>query len=266
MTIETNYLTEQSPVFGNYLKATILVGLRLSGLFIFSPVFSSTAITGRLKACLLIMMTISCSSMVGVRNTGHIDVGISAIAREVAVALVFGLSLSMIMELANTAGQVVGMQFSFTLVNLLDPNSSIETPLFSNILQLLTTTILVSSGFDRVIISAVLRTYVSVPIGGNTYHTAFTLTLIPTVGSVLLAAVQLVTPLIVATVLVEISIALVSRLSPQIPVLALTIPAKTIVGLGVLGLTLTSWSAFIEGKFSWLLDLAQHKVIETFGA
>jgi flagellar biosynthetic protein FliR len=158
------------------------------------------------------------------------------------------------------------MQFSFTLVNLLDPNSNIETPVFSQMFQLLTTTILVSSGFDRIMISATIKTYTSVLIGRGAMHGSSSIAIIQLLSMILSAAVQLIAPLIAATVLVEVSIALLSRLSPQLPVLALTVPAKTIVGFAVITLTLGSWTLFIEREFSLLLDFAECKVMEVFRA
>ncbi len=266
MTIEGRYLVLQTSAFQDYLKSIFLIGIRLGGLFIFAPIFSSSAIIGKLKVVFLIVLTISIAPILSVHRSGHVDLGISTMARELAISMVFGLSLSLIVELANTAGQVVGMQFSFTLVNLLDPNSNIETPIISQMFQLVTTTILVSSGFDRIMISAIIRTYTGYPVGGGAIHISSGLVVIEMVSVILIAALQLIAPLIAATVLVEISIALLSRLCPQLPILALTIPAKTIVGFGVLILTLGSWTLFIEREFTLLLDFAQVRVMQMFNA
>jgi flagellar biosynthetic protein FliR len=60
-----------------------------------------------------------------------------------------------------------------------------------------------------------------------------------------------------ATLLVEIGIALMSRVSPQLPVLALTVPAKTVLGYVVLIGSLALWPAFFEARFDGLLNSAQ---------
>jgi flagellar biosynthetic protein FliR len=62
---------------------------------------------------------------------------------------------------------------------------------------------------------------------------------------------------IAATLLVEVGIALMSRVSPQLPVLALTIPAKTVLGYVVLAGSLALWPAFFEARFDGLLDGVQ---------
>ena len=248
------------------LSGIVLVGIRLSGLFVFAPCFSSAAIAPRLKGVLLFAMTLALGPIVISQSHGHVSLGLLSVAREMAVSLIFGLVLSLVMELANTAGQLAGLQMSFTLVNLLDPSSNIETSLFSSMFQMLTTTLLVSTGGDRAMIGALLRTYTAVPLGGSMLRTNGLTLLIPMIGGVLLAAFQLVAPLIAATVLVEVSIAFLSRLSPQLPVMALTVPSKTLMGYVVLLVSFLSWSVFIERRFAWLLDCAQAEVVRVFGA
>jgi flagellar biosynthetic protein FliR len=65
---------------------------------------------------------------------------------------------------------------------------------------------------------------------------------------------------IAATMLVEIAIALMGKLSPQLPVMSLTVPIKTLTGFVVLAGSLALWPRFIEARFSSLLDLAQQLV------
>jgi flagellar biosynthetic protein FliR len=67
---------------------------------------------------------------------------------------------------------------------------------------------------------------------------------------------QLAAPLMASTMLVEVAIALMARISPQLPVLPLTIPAKTIVGYVVLIGSLALWPAFFEARFCGLLQMA----------
>ncbi len=248
------------------VSGIVLVGIRLGGLFVFAPCFSSAAIAPRLKAVLLFAMTLALGPIVVGQSSGHLDIGVMSLAREMVISLVFGLVLSLVMELANTAGQLAGLQTSLTLVNLLDPSSNIETSLFSSMFQMMTTTLLVSTGADRAMIGGLLRTYSAVPLGGQSLRTDSLQLLIPMVGGIILAAFQLAAPLVTATVLVEVSIAFLSRLSPQLPVMALTVPAKTVMGYVVLMVSLSAWALFIERRFSWLLDCAQSTVVRVFGA
>jgi flagellar biosynthetic protein FliR len=65
--------------------------------------------------------------------------------------------------------------------------------------------------------------------------------------------------------LVEVSVALLVKLSPQLPVMMMTVPMKTLTGFAILIGSLALWPRFIEARFSGLLDLAE-RLIATSGA
>jgi flagellar biosynthetic protein FliR len=65
--------------------------------------------------------------------------------------------------------------------------------------------------------------------------------------------------------LVEVSVALLGKLSPQLPVMMMTVPMKTLTGFAILIGSLALWPRFIEARFSGLLDLAE-RLIATSGA
>ena len=54
---------------------------------------------------------------------------------------------------------MLGFQFSFSLVNLLDPDAPIQVPLLSQMFSLMGTMILLASGLHRDILLAFLRSY-----------------------------------------------------------------------------------------------------------
>ena len=60
--------------------------------------------------------------------------------------------------------------------------------------------------------------------------------------------------------LVEIAVALLGKLSPQLPVMSLTVPLKTLTGFAILAGSLALWPRFIEARFAGLLDLAERLI------
>ena len=76
------------------------------------------------------------------------------------------------------------------------------------------------------------------------------------------AALQLTAPLLAVTVLVDIAVALVGRLAPQLPVISLTIPLKTLLGLAVLVGTLALWPRYLEARFDDLLMAAERLLMQ----
>lgn len=241
----------------HFLEAALLVCIRVSGLFVFAPVFSSQALPTKVKSVFLVVLTAVISPVAAALPGTHLEIGLRSVMGELGVAALFGLSLAMLNELASLAGQLLGMQFSFSLVNLLDPNSSVQTPLLAQMLGLMEITVLLAAGLHRTILAALLHTFLIVPLGSGLTPRGAGIPLVGTMSGVFLAALQLAAPVLSATLLVEIGIALMARVSPQLPVLALTVPAKTVLGYVVLLGSLALWPAFFEARFDGLLNSTQ---------
>jgi flagellar biosynthetic protein FliR len=243
----------------------MLVCIRLSGLFVFAPVFSSQAIPARVKAILLMVLTATIAPVAAAATGARPELSLRSVLGELAVSAALGLSLGLLNEMAVFAGQLLGLQFSFSLVNLLDPNSQVQTPLFSQMLSLLEVTVLLAAGLHRTILSALLASFTVVPLGAGLAPRSAGLSLIGAASGVFLAALQLAAPVMAATMLVEVGIALMSRMAPQLPVLALTVPAKTLIGYSMLLGTIALWPSFFEARFDGLIRLAQQTVVQLAG-
>lgn len=252
--------SHQSPDWPHFLAAMVLVAIRLSGLMVFAPVFSSDAIPARIKAFFVLASSVLLAPVVSALPLAHVELDMSAVIGELSVGLIFGFGLTMLGEILSFCGQLLGFQFSFSLVNLLDPNSPVQTPLFGQMFALLGTTVLLASGLDRSMLRAFLRSFADAPVGAVFFDAHTGLAFLGMMSGVFFAALQLAAPVMAATMLVEVAVALVGKLSPQLPVMAIAIPAKTLLGYTVLIGSLALWPRFLEMHFSRLLDSAERLV------
>jgi len=245
--------------------AWTLALIRLSTMLALSPFFSSRSIAPRTKAllslalCWLLVPTVASAAGSG---DAMVQLSFQAVLGEVAIGSMYGLTLGLFNEMLLLAGQIMGLQFSFSLVNLLDPASEIQTPLMGDLFQMFGTLVLIAAGLDRVLLSSVARSFRAVPPGSFRLETMSTVagTLVPMLSGSFLAAVELAAPVLAATLLVEVSVALLGKLSPQLPVISLTVPLKTLTGFVVLIGSLAVWPRFLEARFSVLLDVAQRLI------
>jgi flagellar biosynthetic protein FliR len=239
------------------LAAMLLALVRVSGIVVFAPFFSSSALPARTKAVFVGTVAFLIAPVVTSSPKGYAGLGFSALIGELAVGLVYGLVLALLNEMLLFAGEIVGLQFSFSAVNLLDPTSSIQTTLMSDLFQLMGTLVMITAGLDRIVLVSLLRSFHAVPLGTYGLMPVTSGAIVQAAGGIFLAAVELAAPVLAATMLVEISVALLSRLSPQLPVMSLTVPLKSLVGFGVLTGSLALWPRFIEARFGSLLDMAE---------
>ncbi len=241
----------------HFLSALTLALVRVSGMVAFAPFFSGTALPVRAKAAFVLAVSYLLAPLVAALPNAKVEIGYAALLGEVGVGLVYGLTLALLNEMLLFAGQILGAQLSFSLVNLLDPTSPIQTTLLGDFFQIFGTLALITAGLDRILLASMTRSFRAVPLGSFVLSQASALGVVRAAGGVFLAAVELAAPVMAATLLVEIAVALVGKLSPQLPVMALTVPIKTLAGFAVLIGSLAVWPRFIEARFDGLLDLAQ---------
>lgn len=245
-----------------YLEACILVMLRLSGLMIFAPLFSSAAIAPRIKAGFVIAMTILLAPSVALVPDANVNLTMSAILGELGIGLVFGLSLMLLSESLLFAGALLGMEFSFSLVNLMDPNSRIETPVLGQLLNWINLLVVIGVGLDRSLLAGLVRSFRSAPLGHAVVQGKTGAALAGMAGGIFLAGLQLAAPIIAAVTVVEVTVALVSKLSPHLPAMIVGIPLKTLVAYTVLIGSLALWPGWIERHFTALLDAGERLIVQ----
>jgi flagellar biosynthetic protein FliR len=153
------------PEWSTFLIAMTLTLVRVSGMVVFAPFFSSTALPVRAKAALVLAIAYLLAPVVAALPNAHAEISFLALLGELAVGLVYGLTLALLNEMLLFAGQIAGVQFSFSLVNLMDPTSSIETPLMGELFQLMGTLVLLAAGLDRILLASMVRSFRIVPLG-----------------------------------------------------------------------------------------------------
>jgi flagellar biosynthetic protein FliR len=149
----------------SFLSAAVLVTVRISGLMVFAPMFSSAAIAPRIKAGFVVATTVLLAPIVATLPQSRPQLDMAGLLGELAVGLIFGFALSLILETLTFAGQMLGMEFSFSLVNLMDPNSNIQTAVLGQLLNWLGLLVLIGTGLDRSLLAAVMRSFAVVPVG-----------------------------------------------------------------------------------------------------
>jgi flagellar biosynthetic protein FliR len=134
--------------------------------------------------------------------------------------------------------------------------------LLGDLFQLMGSLVLITAGLDRILLASLIRSFHAVPLGTYVLLPATALAIVRAAGGIFLAAVELAAPLLAATMLVEVAVSLLGKLSPQLPVMNLTVPLKTLTGFALLTGSLALWPRFIEARFAGLLDLAERLIAQ----
>ena len=111
-------------------------------------------------------------------------------------------------------------------------------------------------GLDRVLLAAMVRSFCMVPVGQAIVQAHTGVALSAMAGGIFLAGLQLAAPVMAAALVVEMTVSMVSRLAPMLPVQVIGVPLKTLSSYVVLIASLAVWPGWIERHFAALLDSA----------
>ena len=106
------------------LPAVVFVGARVAGLMVYCPFLASDAIPTKLKAALVLLITIVIYPLHGPLQ---LDLSswqwVGMALQEVVIGLVLGLAANFMMEAPMMAGQILGVQMGYTLSMVLQEES-----------------------------------------------------------------------------------------------------------------------------------------------
>jgi len=226
------------------------IGLRVGGVFTFMPFFGSTAIPMRIKGLVVLGCT---AALYPVLPLALPRFSISSLAQvalsELLLGLLMGLCLQFVFEAVQLAGQISGFQLSFSLVNVIDPQTDVDTPVLANLQQLMVLFLFLQLNVHHWILRGIQRSFERVPPGSVTFSVQHVRGLFHAAEGMWAGGLQLAAPVLLATVVLDVTVGFVNKAAPQLPALFLSIPLKTLLGYIVLALAFGLWPGFFERQF-----------------
>lgn len=228
----------------------LAISLRVGGVMSFAPFIGNAAIPFRIKAGLTLAITALLYPIVLVPQFALTMAGMARFALgEAILGLAIGLCLQFIFEGATLAGQVAGFQFAFSLVNIIDPQTNVDTPVLSVFHQLFALLIFLQLDVHHWLLRGVVKSFDYVPLGEVTFRLPVLQELFRDAGGLWLVGVQIATPILLATIVLDVAVGFLSKASPQLPAILLSIPLKSLIGYAVLSVTIGIWPLFLENQF-----------------
>lgn len=232
------------------ITGALTISVRLSGLMLFAPFFGSVAIPLRIKAVLVLALTIVLYPAVGS------SIGPRALAEwpllvftEFLVGAGIGIATNVVFEAVQLSGQVLGIQMGYSLVNILDPQTQVDTPVVSMFYQSIVMLLFLQMDVHLWLLRAIGKSFVYLPPGSAHISSLFTMAILKTVGEVFSLGVQIAAPVLSATLAADIILGLLGKAAPQMPLMLLGPAIKSLLGVGILIGTLRYWPDLFHRLF-----------------
>lgn len=220
-------------------EAFLVLIARIGGLLAALPVLSGRVVPMKVKLGLVLALGALLAPSISLPTMPY-DPGILAagMMSEMVIGLAIGLAVRLFFAALEVAGELIGVQMGFGVVQLFDPATSYHTPLMAQYFTLLASLVFLSLNAHMLIVATILSSYEAIPAFGASLSGEVGDDVLRLSQQMFTIGLKLAAPVLVVILLINILLALLGRAVAQINVFVLSFPITIAGGLVVLGLAM----------------------------
>ncbi|SFX22412.1 flagellar biosynthetic protein FliR [Marinospirillum alkaliphilum] len=153
------------------------------------------------------------------------------VAQQIIIGISLGFMVQLLFQVFVVFGQIVAMQIGMGMAQMADPSSGINVTVLSQYTLIMTNLVFLAAGGHLVIIYTLAESFTIIPVGleGLNRERAW---LIAAQGGWLFAgALLMALPIIIAKLVVNIALGVVTRAAPQLNIFVIGFPVMMMLGL-----------------------------------
>jgi flagellar biosynthesis protein FliR len=237
----------------------ITVGIRLTGIMLFAPFFGSPVVPARLKAMLVLTITAMLYPVLSPRIPRlPISQWPMVALSELLIGMALGIATNIVFDGVQMAGQILSVQMGYSLINILDPQTMVESTVVATFHQIVALLIFLRLNVHLWILRALAHSFDYLPPATGHITAPFASAVLKAGAAVFAIGVQIAAPVLSATLFADIALGLLGKASPQLPLILLGPAVKSVLGILVLISALAYWPDLFAALFVRSMVTADH--------
>jgi flagellar biosynthetic protein FliR len=168
-----------------------------------------------------------------------------AAAGEILLGVLAGMSIRLVFEGVQLAGQLMGYQMGMAIAEVIDPATEDQVALLAQFISLMATLIFLIINGHHGFIRTLVQSYELVPPLGFHVNGPVLEGMVRLSAEMFIIGLKAGAPVVVALMLATVAFGLVARAVPQMNIFMVSMPLSIAVGLIFLGLSLPNMSGYI---------------------
>ncbi|MGE0642038.1 MAG: flagellar biosynthetic protein FliR [Nitrospira sp.] len=232
-------LTQPIHILLPEFQAFLVLISRIGGLLAAIPVLSGGAVPLKVKVALVLSLGLLLAPMVQLPTLPYDPVSLAAgIVNEMTIGVAIGLAVRLYFSALEVAGELIGIQMGFGVVQLFDPATARQTPIIGRFFTLLASLIFLSLNGHMFLVATILSSYDAIPAFGASLPGVVGDDVLRLSQNMFVLGLKLAAPVLVVIFLVNILLAMLGRAVSQINVFVLSFPVTIAGGLAVMALSM----------------------------
>jgi flagellar biosynthesis protein FliR len=238
----------------------VLLAARISGLILIAPVFASKSVPAQVRTAALIIFTVVLVPVARAHAQTQPIITPLTFLSEMVIGFGLGLGTAIVLGAASAAGDLMSVQMGLAGASVLDPMTNIQVPVLGQFMSAFVVLLLFSSGGHLLMIESLGASLEVIPVGTVPDLGAGMLAMSKMGGQLISLGVMFSAPVMAATMLTNVSLAILTRAAPQLQIITVAFPLQIVAGLFTLAAALsltsvwfTGWAAYHDGMLTRVL-------------
>jgi len=186
------------------------------------------------------------------------------VIKEVVVGMIIGLSTQFLFAGVQMAGEIVGIDMGFGIVNIVDPTTGEQVSIIGQFKYLLSLLLFLSINGHHFLLNALYSSFTVIPLGGAHFTRLITTEIIMLSKEIFIIALKIGGPALVVLFLANFVMGLIARMVPQMNIFIVGFPLKISVGFIMLWASMPLF-AYVFGKYLNGFENSVIKIIQLMG-
>jgi len=230
--------------------------LRILALIATAPILSEKSVPKRVKLGLgVLIAVIVAPSLPATDVTIFSGNALWLALQQILIGTLIGFTMQLAFAAVRTAGELIGLQMGLSFATFVDPGSHLSMPVLARIMDLLALLLFLTFNGHLWLISALVDTFHTLPVGGNPLNANAFMALTRTGGLIFLNGLMLALPVITLLLTLNLALGMLNRMAPQLSVFVIGFPITLTVGIILMAALMPLIAPFCEHLFSELFNL-----------
>lgn len=239
-----------------WIAAFIFPFSRILGFVATAPLWSTAGVPRRMR--LLVGIAIATAIAPGLPPMPEVQPasmqGLWIMAQQMLIGIGMGFAVKIVFAAFDLAGEFIGTQMGLGFATFYDPLSSSQTPVVAEFTNLIALLLFLSLNGHLLYLATLAQSFSAIPVSSVPLAAGSWLNLAELGGKLFSAGLLLALPIIVALMITNIALAVLTRAAPQLNLFALGFPLTLIGGFVALAVSLDYLAAPLQSIFELGLE------------
>jgi flagellar biosynthetic protein FliR len=230
--------------------------LRISALFMATPVFGARTVPVRIGIILALLVTLLL--LPTLPDTTGLDplspAGLVITAQQILIGVLMGLTLHIMFAALVMAGMIAATTMGLGFASTVDPQNGVQVTVLGQYYMIIATLLFLSVDGHLLLLSVLADSFVAIPLVGGLLPMEVLWNLVVFSAEMFLSALLIALPIMVGVLLVNLGLGVITRAAPQLNIFAVGFPATMLTGFVLVLLCQPLLSPLLMDLFSNTFD------------